>query len=246
MRRDEFDGPDLDRSVWLPHYLPAWSSLAGTAATYSITDEGLRLWIDPEAPLWCPDAHDEPLRVSAIQSGNRSGPVGSRDGQQRIDGVHTVQEAQERLEGWLPAVGTVSIRCRMNLSARSMAAMWLSGFEDDPEDAGELCVVEVFGRSQETASAEVGIGVKSLHDPRLRQDFVAPRWPIDVGEFHTYSVTWGAGRSVFSIDGEVAHRSAQAPAYPLQIMVGVFDFPAWGGDALDVPELVVDWIAHTD
>jgi hypothetical protein len=28
-----------------------------------------------------------------------------------------------------------------------MAAMWLSGFEEDPDDAGELCVVEVFGSS---------------------------------------------------------------------------------------------------
>ena len=35
---DEFDGPNLDRAVWLPHYLPAWSSLAATAATYELRD----------------------------------------------------------------------------------------------------------------------------------------------------------------------------------------------------------------
>jgi hypothetical protein len=246
-RRDNFEGADLDRSVWLPHYLPMWSSMAETTATYAITDEGLRLWIEPDAPLWCPDVHEEPLRVSAIQSGNRSGPVGSTDGQQRIDDVHTVQEAQTRFEGWLPVSGTMSIHCRMDVSPRAMAAMWLSGVEDRPEDSGELCVVEVFGRSVDRAGAEVGVGVKSLDDPRLRQDFVDPRLPIDVGEFHTYSVTWGDGRSVFSVDGDTVHRSPQAPIYPMQVMIAVFDFPAWttGSDEDHVPELVVDWVAHT-
>lgn len=245
---DRFDGDDLDRSTWLPHYLPVWSSLGATAASYELLEEGLRLRIPPEQPLWCPDAHDEPLRVSGIQSGNRSGPVGSTDGQQRIDDTHTVQEAQERFEGWLPSSGTLSIRCRMALSPRSMAALWLSGFEDQPEDSGELCVVEVFGRSMEADSAEVGVGVKALHDPRLHEDFVAPRLPIDVREHHTYSVTWGDGRSVFAVDGEQVHTTPQSPSYPLQVMVAVFDFPDWsdGSDDAYVPELVVDVIQHDE
>jgi hypothetical protein len=35
---DDFRGPRLDPSVWLPHYLPAWSSRAATAATYHMQD----------------------------------------------------------------------------------------------------------------------------------------------------------------------------------------------------------------
>jgi len=35
MRIDDFDGGDLDQSVWLPHYLPAWSSRSASAATSS-------------------------------------------------------------------------------------------------------------------------------------------------------------------------------------------------------------------
>ena len=30
---DDFDGPDLDTGVWLPHYLPAWSSREASAAS---------------------------------------------------------------------------------------------------------------------------------------------------------------------------------------------------------------------
>ena len=44
---DHFDGPDLDPDVWLPHYLPAWSSRAATRATYSLRDSGLHPFRDP-------------------------------------------------------------------------------------------------------------------------------------------------------------------------------------------------------
>ena len=43
MFAEEFDGSALDTSVWLPHYLPAWSSRAQTAATYDVRDSCLVL-----------------------------------------------------------------------------------------------------------------------------------------------------------------------------------------------------------
>lgn len=249
-RLQTFAGSKLDRTVWTPHYLPMWSSRAATMASHEVAEGLLRLWIDPDTPLWCPDVHDEPLRVSAIQSGNRSGPVGSTQGQQAIHDGQRVQEFQPRHEGWLPRSGTMTIRCRMDLSPRSMAAMWLNGFEDHPGEGGELCVVEVFGRTRQgagvTATAEVGVGVKQVADPRLQQDFVAPRLALDVGEFHTYGATWGDGRSTFTVDDEVVHQSPQAPDYPMQVMIAVFDFPGWsdGEDDAHVPVLEVDWIEH--
>lgn len=82
--RDDFTAGRLDRAVWFPHYLPAWSSRAQTEASYELTPEGLRLLIPLDAGLWCPDEHPAALRVSGIQSGNRSGRVGSTDGQQRF------------------------------------------------------------------------------------------------------------------------------------------------------------------
>ena len=239
---DNFAGRQLDPETWLANYLPAWSSRTATAATYELAPEELRLFIPPAAGLWCEAHHKTPLRVSGIQSGNRSGPVGSHDGQQRFAHDIIVREFQPTFRGWLPTAGQVSIRCRMELSARSMAAMWLSGFEERPTDAGELCVVEVFGRSVAAdGSAEIGVGVKALYDPRLTQDFVAPRLDVDVSDFHTYSVAWGQGVSSFIIDGKVVHSSPQSPDYPMQLMVAVFDFPDWssGADHGHVPALVV-------
>ena len=151
----------------MPHYLPAWSSRAQSAAAFELGDGGLRLFVPPEMGRWCAATHDGALRVSGIQSGNRSGPVGSNDGQQRFRDDLVVTEAQPTTRGWLPSAGRVEITCRMTLSPRSMAAMWLSGFEERADEGGELCVVEIFGRSVDGASAAVGVGVKALYDPRL-------------------------------------------------------------------------------
>ena len=75
---DDFDGAGLDTDVWIPHYLPMWSSRAESAATYDVADSELRLTIPPEQGLWCEGAHDDPpLRVSGVQSGMFSGEVGS-------------------------------------------------------------------------------------------------------------------------------------------------------------------------
>ncbi len=136
----------------------------------------------------------------------------------------------------------------MTLSARSMAALWMSGFEDDPEQlrCGEICVFEVFGNAVVPgSSAEVGVGVKAFRDPALVQDFDAPRLPIDVREPHTYAVDWGAGGAAFSVDDTVVRRCPVVPYYPLQLMLAVFDFPEWstGDDDHLVPELVVERMA---
>jgi hypothetical protein len=241
-----FTGPSLDSDRWLPHYLPAWSSRGATRANLRVGDAGLTLRIPGEHPIWCPDDHEPPLRVSGIQSGNWSGPVGTPYGQQRFREGQLVRQEQDRFEGWLPTGGRVEISARMRLSPRSMAALWLSGFEDDSaqERCGEICVFEIFGSAlgpPDDPSAEVGVGIKAFRDPALRQDFAAPRLAIDVTAFHTYAVDWDEHEAVFTIDDRVVRRCANPPTYPMQLMVAVFDFPQWstGDDDQLVPELAV-------
>jgi hypothetical protein len=249
---DRFTGPGLDDATWFPHYLPAWSSRARSRASHRVDNAGLTLEIPPGHPIWCEGDHDPPIRVSGIQSGNWSGPVGTPRGQQRYRDGQTVREEQDRFEGWLPSGGQVEISARMDLSPRSMAALWMSGFEDDEvqERCGELCVFEVFGRAlgpRAAPSAEVGAGIKAFRDPSLTQDFEAPRLPIDVAERHVYAVSWDAEEAELRVDGTVVRRCARPPTYPLQLMLAVFDFPQWsiGDDDHLVPRLVVDRIAGT-
>ena len=248
MLAEEFDGPALDTSVWLPHYLPAWSSRAETAATYEIRDSCLVLSIPPHQRLWMPAEHATPLRVSGMQTGNFSGPVGSTTGQQPLDGGSVVREEQETFWGFTPEYGRLEMRARMVISPRSMAAWWMVGLEDRPERCAEICVVEVFGSAVEPGrSAEVGMGLKEFRDPNVKRDFAAPRLSIDVAEFHDYAVDWTAERAEFFVDGEPIRTCLRPPAYPMQMMVAVFDFPdqSTGPDAEAVPQLIVDHLRHT-
>ncbi len=241
---DDFDGDDLDPAVWVPHYLPQWSSRAATAACYEVRDSCLRLFLPDDAPLWCPGEHP-PLRVSGVQSGVFSGPVGSTVGQQPPWPGAVVREEQPALRGWTPRYGVLEMRARATVTPRSMVAWWLVGFEDPPERCGELCVVEVFGDAVHPVDgAAVGAGVHPFRDPRLVDDFAAPRPGIDVADWHTYAVDWRPDRAVFSVDGRPVREVAVTPDYPVQAMLAVFDFPeeAVPGEPYVVPELVVDWI----
>jgi hypothetical protein len=243
---DRFEDSTLDEAKWFPHYLPAWSSRAATRASYRLDADGLLLDVPVDHPVWCPDDHAPPLRVSGIQTGNWSEAVGSTGGQQRFREGLLVREEQPRFEGCLVGTGRVEIEAAMRLSPRSMAALWLSGFEDDPEQlqCGELCVFEVFGNALGPAdepSAEVGVGIKAFRDPKLTQDFAAPRVSVNVSETHTYAVEWDADEAVFTVDGDPVRRCPAPPTYPLQLMLAVFDFPEWsvGDDNHLVPELAV-------
>lgn len=85
----------LDTDVWTAAYLPAWSSTREAAATCAVEADGPHLTIPAGPPLRCrPDLHDGPLRVSAVQSGNRSGPAGSDRGQQHFRDGLVVRGAQ--------------------------------------------------------------------------------------------------------------------------------------------------------
>jgi hypothetical protein len=102
---ERFDQPVLDPAVWTTSYLPAWSSRAAAAATYTVEDDGLHLTIPADQPLWCPDLHTTPLRVSVVQSGNWSGPVGSSRGQQPFRDGLVVREEQPTVLGFTRTTG---------------------------------------------------------------------------------------------------------------------------------------------
>jgi rhodanese-related sulfurtransferase len=233
---DDFDGPSLDRDAWLPHYLPHWSSRAESAATYSVAASELRLTIPSGQGLWCEDTHDDPpLRVSGVQSGAHDGQQPFREGQ-------AVREPGPTWWGVTPHFGRLEVRARMELSLRSMASVWMVGIEDEPHRSGEICIFEVFG----DAPTAIGMGIKHFRDPALRWDFEAPRLAIDVREPHDYAADWRPGRVEFSVDGELVRTVEQAPDYPMQFMLAVFDFPRIAAHADHVPLFAVDRVRVGD
>jgi hypothetical protein len=242
---DNFDASELDRKVWLPHYLPAWSSRAETLATYAIRDSCLHLTIPPSQGLWCAGDHVPLLRVSGVQSGNFSGPVGSTIGQQPYRDGLTVKEEQETFWGWTPEHGYIEIRARGVVTQRSMVGFWLAGIEDQPQRSAEILIGEMFGDAVVPGvSTEVGLGLRAFRDPAVAGDFEAVPLPIDVAEFHTYAVDWMADKTDFLVDGAKVRTCLRPPGYPMQLMLAVFDFPekSDGTDTDHIPALIVDHV----
>jgi hypothetical protein len=245
-RTEHFEGSDLAADTWVPHYLPHWSSREGTRASYDVSASVLRLRIPTTQGLWCPDRHSPALRTSTVASGLYAGPLGSTVGQQPFADGLTVAEEQDPFRGWLLTGGRLTVLARADITARSMVSVWLTGFEDAPDRCGEVCVFEVFGDTVTPTSAGVGAGVHAFRDPALREDFAVTPVDLDVREWHDYAVQMGPDGCSWSVDGRPLRTSDQWPTYPLQLFVGVFDFPDRDDGTLEhhEPSLEVDWIVH--
>ncbi len=182
--------------------------------------------------------------MSCIPSGNRSGPGGSTDGPHPFRDGLVVREEQPTFWGCTPTDGRVEVRMRAAIAPPIDVLLVVSGIEDRPERSGEVCVAEAFGDAVRPGSADVGMGVHRFRDPAPTETFSAETLPIDVAAFHTHAVDWRPGSLAFSVDGDEVRRVGQAPDDPVQLMLGVFDFPAKAapGDDSAVPELVVSHV----
>jgi hypothetical protein len=241
---DTFEGDALDKTRWLPYYLPHWTSRERAAARYRLGDGRLRLLIEAGQEPWCPEL-DGDVRVSSFQTGLYAGPVGSPIGQHRFHPDAVVREEQENVRLYTPQYGVVELRCKAIQDPRNMVALWMIGYEDEPERSAEICVCEIFGSEVAEDHALVGVGVHPFGDPHIVDDFSKVTVPMDVRDFHTYAAEWTPERVRFLVDGELVKTTEQSPAYPMQLMLNIYEFPAEPGteDGGSYPkEFVVDYV----
>jgi hypothetical protein len=242
---DHFDDETLDLGRWVPYYLPQWSSRARSAARYSISDSCLRLRIDADQEPWCPE-FDGKVRVSSFQTGVFAGPAGSGVGQHRFAAEAVVREEQDNVRLYTPQYGLFELRAKAVDDPLSMVAFWMIGYEDERERSAEICICEIFGRDVTPAAARVGMGIHPFGDPGVVDNFSAELLPIDVREFHVYAAEWARDHVEFFVDGESVKTIEQSPAYPMQLMLNIYEFPAEDGPQArgdEYPkEFVVDYV----
>lgn len=227
---DTFQGDELDRSRWLPYYLPHWSSREQAAARYRLGDGCLRLLIEDGQEPWCPE-FDGDVRVSSLQTGAFAGPLGSGVGQHRFNPEAVVREEQENVRLYTPRYGVVELRCKAIADPRNMVALWMIGYEDEPDRSAEICVCEIFGSEVGLDEALVGVGVHPFGDAAITDDFSKVQVAIDAREFHTYAAQWTPEGVRFLVDGEQVKAVEQSPGYPMQLMLSVYEFPGEDGAA---------------
>jgi Glycosyl hydrolases family 16 len=220
---DTFDGTALDARRWFPYYLPQWSSRERSAAGYRLGDGVLRLLIEADQRPWCPK-FDGQTRVSSLQTGVFAGPVGSAVGQSRFTPGLVVRQAQRNARLYTPHYGLFELRAKAIDDPRCMVALWMIGYEDEPHRSAEICICEIFGRDVKPDSAAVGMGVHPFGDPTVTDEFAAEVVHIDAREFHTYAAEWIPDHVAFFVDGQRVKTVEQSPDYPMQFMLGIYEF----------------------
>jgi Glycosyl hydrolases family 16 len=228
---DEFDGPNIDTNKWFPFYLPHWSSREQSAPDYYFKKGNLILQITKDQQPWCPEFDGE-VRCSCIQTGEFAGPVGSKLGQLRFSEACVVREAQANVRTYTPQYGYFEIRSKgLNTSANHVA-LWMIGYEDSPEESGEIAIFELLGSQRGSASSEIRFGMHPWGDPNLQEEFYEESLTIDSSQFHIYGLEWTPTHLDFYVDNLKIKTIDQSPNYPMQFMLGIYEHPfagAWSG-----------------
>lgn len=221
---ENFDGAALKPDRWVAHYLPHWTTPERSAARYELRPGVLRLRIDADQPAW--RVQDGELRVSNVQTGTFSGPLGSPVGQHRHRADLAVRTVQPTRRLFTPCTGRFEAVLRATADPTCMLAFWLVGFEEEsPEHSGEICVAELFGNAIGPRRSNVRIGVKAHNNPRLHDDMEEVTLDLDATAWHTYAAEWTPERIRFFVDDQLVRSVHQRIDYALQVMVDLFEFP---------------------
>jgi len=119
------------------------------------------------------------------------------------------------------------------------------GYEDKPERSAEICICEIFGSDVGSDRTTIGVGVHPFGDPRIVDDFTRVTLPIDAREFHVYTAEWTVDGVAFFVDGDPVKTVEQSLAYPMQLMLSIYEFPRLDADEPTRPypkAFVVDYV----
>ena len=236
---DGFEGDSLKTTHWIPYYLPQWSSRESSPPRCRFSSSGFALCIEPDQKPWCPEFNG-PVRVSSLQTGVFSGPVGTRYGQHRFSRDCVVREAQATERTYLPRYGYIELRARCEISANNVAALWMIGFEDIPERSAEICIFELKGANAGRQESKIGYGVHPFGDARIVDEFYEDLLAIDVSAFNTYAVEWTKDRLEFFINGQRIRTISQSPDYEMQLMLNIYDLENRNAEKMS---FFVDYVA---
>src|SRR3712207_9375530 len=81
----------------------------------------------------------------------------------------------------------------------------------------------LYGSAVGPGRSTVRLGVKAHHDPRLGTDMADVALDLDATDWHSYAAAWDAGETRFYVDDELVRVVPQGLAYPLVLMVDLFE-----------------------
>ncbi len=219
---DDFNNKQINTDYWFDFYLPQWSSREASAPHYVIEDSILKLYIADNQKPWCPDWNGN-VRVSNLQTGVFSGPLGSDLGQHHFTEGLVVREAQEKEIKVGLCYGKVEFKARCSISQENVAALWLIGIEEQIEEAAEICLFELKGWNVGKNKSVIGYGVHPFGDSSLKDSFYEEEHSIHVEEWNVYALEWSPDGIDFYFNHNFVRRITEVPKYQMQIMLNLYN-----------------------
>lgn len=223
---DDFEQDSINTTNWLPFYLPQWSSRIMSKPNFLIEEGTLILKITENQKPWCPEFNGD-VKCSSIQTGIFAGELGTDIGQHKFFNREkcVVREEQKNEFTYLPLYGYFEIRAKAINTASNVVSLWMIGYEDQPERSAELCVFEVKGAASSKNKTQIGYGIHKFNDPLLKEEFYEDTFELDATKFHIYAAEWTPEKIIFYIDNQKIREIKQAPNYPMQLMLGIYELP---------------------
>lgn len=241
---DEFEGEELNKTNWLPFYLPFCCPNGIVIPSYEIRKGNLALKITEEQVSWFSE-FDGQIKGSSIQTGIYS------EIKEEVTDLHTNEFVNDMFSvnqfknTYLPQYGFFEIRARMLITNSNIVSFRMRGYDGKEKISAEIYVFEIKGNSVKSNAAKIGHGIRKFHDQKIKEEFYESTVDIDVSRFHCYAAEWDSKKITFYIDNKKIRQIDQSPDYPMQLMLGIFEFPVFEKDIIDriyPKELIVDYV----
>lgn len=208
---DEFEGNEIDKSKWIPEYLPSWPKDRSICTpTYEMKDGIIKFIIDKNSK----NEFDKSMYISGFMSASRTG-LHHYDPKKKA--LHEIKTEATQINQY----GYYEMRAKMQNGGGVHCAWWLIGFEDDPNQSCEIDIFEILG----TDVNKIWATVHSWKDSTIQYHTEHP-WFANkklAEEFHIYGFDWTPEGVAVYVDGIQVMKHKAAITYPLIQIISFYD-----------------------
>lgn len=111
----------------------------------------------------------------------------------------------------------------MQYRKNHVAAFWMIGFEDNPQNSAEICIFELKGGNVSENSSKIGYGVHPFYNNSIIDEFYEDSFNINVLDWNVYGVKWLQDKICFYLNDELVRTIYQSPQSEMQLMLNIYD-----------------------
>lgn len=215
---DEFDGPTLNESLWIPYYLRQRVSDSAALADYEFKNGSIVL----KVPKNKVEYNSKGMRVSSLQTFER--PDLHKPGRRK----HIPNTAK-----FLQQYGYFEVRAKAQAGSGNCSTFWLLGRQNDSTETGEIDVIEQPG--------SLGPNVLQWNlydwtDPKLGTRITNIGWQNKLrfnrnltATYNIYGLEWTPTEIKLYVNNELINTIPNSPQYPMGVFLSLYVGDDWFG-----------------